>query len=422
MTTVVGAPALPRVSRRFITALVLATVGVSMAYVTPMGYSLALRLADIAPGHDEYLGYINSAGAVAYILSAPLLGAFSDRTRSPLGRRRPYLLGGAAVGVLALIVLALAGNIAMLTVGWMLAMLGWANALGALNNLMADRLPMAQRGRVAGLTGFANMAAPVIGIVIVGAVSSNNVLLFLIPGAIGVLTVIFLLRSLGPADDRPAPPDAERPSLRAVVAAYRFSPRAFPDFAWNWAGRFVFFAGLSLNTTFIAFFYAQRLGLTVEDAAGSVALIAGVSIIATMAGAIGGGYLTDRLGRRKIFVVGSAVIFLVSGVVSALFAHDVPLLMLGNLLASLGMGGFSSVDQAIVLDILPHRETDAGRFMAIMQLAQQIPGVLAPLAAPLLLTAGVAGDTKNYTLLYLVGGSLTLVGGLFIQFGVRAVR
>ncbi|SNS68906.1 hypothetical protein SAMN05216276_10146 [Streptosporangium subroseum] len=54
-----------------------------MAFVTPIAISLAIRVTQLAPGHEEYLGYI-----IAAVLAAPLFGMLSDRTRTRLGRRR----------------------------------------------------------------------------------------------------------------------------------------------------------------------------------------------------------------------------------------------------------------------------------------------------------------------------------------------
>lgn len=47
------------------------------------------------------------------------------------------------------------------------------------------------------------------------------------------------------------------------------------------------------NPTFMTFFLAQRLGVPVERTGASVAAIAGAGAIATMIGALGGGFLSD---------------------------------------------------------------------------------------------------------------------------------
>lgn len=76
---------------------------------------------------------------------------------------------------------------------------------------------------------------------------------------------------------------------------------------------------------------------------------------------------------------------------------------------------------ATVLDVLPHRETQAGRFMTITSFAQKIPGAVAPFAATVLLSLATIGDGKNYTLLYLSSGTLALAGGLITWLTVRSV-
>ena len=47
-------------------------------------------------------GLIWLAGPFTGMVVQPLIGALSDKTRTPLGRRRPYLLGGALLSALAL--------------------------------------------------------------------------------------------------------------------------------------------------------------------------------------------------------------------------------------------------------------------------------------------------------------------------------
>ena len=85
-----AAPALPRVSARYIWLMVLAQFGVFTAFITPLGISLSVKVAQLAPGHEEYLGYITGAGAATVVLTGPLLGVLSDRTRS----RLPLLFAG----------------------------------------------------------------------------------------------------------------------------------------------------------------------------------------------------------------------------------------------------------------------------------------------------------------------------------------
>jgi MFS family permease len=415
-----SAPELPKVGARYIWFMVLAQFGVFVAFITPIAISLSIRLADLAPGREEYLGYITGAGALVVMLTAPFLGVASDRTRTRLGRRRPWMIGGTLLGVISLIVMATAPNPLVLGLGWILAQLGWGQVLSNLQISTADRLPESQRGKVAGLTGFATQIAPVFGVIISGAFTGDPLLLFLVPGAVGVVLVaLFVL--LVREDDSRGLTFGDRLSIGGLLRKYVYNPRQYPDFSWNWLGRFLFYFGLTLNTTFTAFFFASRLGISVAEVTGVIALLGGVGVLAVTLGAIGGGFLSDRLKRRRVFVLIAAILMAIGMLVMA-FSTDFTLLIAGSLIVSVGIGGFSAVDQALLLDVIPERQTDAGRFMGITGFATSIPQATAPLIASAFLAIGVgASGEKNYTLLFAVAAVCVLLGGLVIT-RIKSVR
>ncbi|MHC9045669.1 MFS transporter [Microbacterium saperdae] len=408
------------VNSRYIWFMVLAQFGVFMAFITPIAISLSVRVSELAPGHEEYLGFITGAGALVVMLTSPFLGIASDRTRTRIGRRRPFMIAGTILGVVSLLVMAFAPNILVLGAGWILAQLGWGQALSNLQISTADRLAPTQRGKVAGLTGFATQIAPVFGVILVSGFTGNALLLFLIPGIAGVVLVaLFVL--LVHEDDSRAMVFDESLNVGRVLRKYLFNPRHYPDYSLNWLARFLFYFGLTLNTTFTAFFFAARLGISLAEVAGVIALLGGVGVLAVTAGALGGGFLSDRLRRRRLFVLISSLLMGV-GMVTMAFSTDLPVLIAGSLIVSVGIGGFSAVDQALLLDVLPERETDAGRFMGITGFATSIPQAVAPLIAPVFLAVGVAaGGEKNYTLLFLIAAGCVVLGGL-VALRIRSVR
>ncbi|WP_224025872.1 MFS transporter [Arthrobacter sp. NicSoilC5] len=420
LTMPATAPSQAPVGKRYIWLMVLAQFGVFVAFITPLAISLAIRLNQLAPGHEEYLGYITGAGAFAVMLTAPFLGVASDRTRTRLGRRRPFMIGGMILGVVSLVVMATAPSVLVLGAGWVLAQLGWGQVLSNLQISTADRLPENQRGKVAGLTGFATQVAPVVGVVLAGSFTTDNLLLFLVPGAVGVLLTTLFVLLVHESDSRGNTFD-EKLNLGSLLRKYLYNPKQYPDFSWNWLGRFFFYFGLTLNTTFTAFFFASRLGVSVTDVAGIIAVLSMAGILTTTAGAIGGGFLSDKLRRRRAFVFGAGIVFAAGAIVMA-FATEMPMLVVGSLLGSLGIGAFSAVDQALLLDVLPERDTDAGRFMGITGFATSIPQSIAPLIAPIFLAVGVAaGGEKNYLLLYVIAAACTIFGGLVV-LRIRSVR
>lgn len=414
-----GAPApLARVNSRYIWLMVLAQFGVFMAFITPLAISLTIRVNGLAPGHPEYLGYITGAGALFVMLTGPFMGIWSDRTRSRYGRRRPFMVGGIAVGVVSLVVMALAPTVLLLGLGWILAQWGWGTALGNLQNSTADRLPESQRGKVAGLTSFATQVAPVFGVIVAQFFTGDPLLLFLIPGAVGVVSVLLFVFLVHEDDSRGLP--REPITGRQLLAKYVYNPAQHKDFSWNWLARFLFYFGITLNTTYTAYFFADRLGITVEEVAGVIAMLGLGGVLAVTAGAIGGGFMSDRFKRRRLFVMLGGVI-MAAGMVTQAFAGDLTVLVVGSLTASMGLGLFAAVDQALLLDVLPERETDAGRFMAITGFATSIPQSVAPLVASAILLVGVTGEERNYTLLFVIAGALVVLAGLAVT-RIRSVR
>ncbi|WP_395243245.1 MFS transporter [Agromyces sp. MMS24-K17] len=411
------------VSAGYIWLMILATFGGFAALVAPIGLSLALRVQQLAPDNVEYLGYVVGAGAAVAAISAPLTGMWSDRTRTRFGRRRPFSLVGALVGLAGLAFIAWAPSIPLVIVGWMIAQLGWGTALNSLILSQADRLPEEQRGKVAGLSGVVQMIASVAGVGVASAFIGSDYLVFLVPGAVGLFFfVLWTLLVKEPSSvDLPAP---AKLSIGKVLANMVFNPRKHPDFAWNWLGRLFFNFGVTFATTFTTVFFAARLSDSgkVADVGSLIVILSLAGVVATAGGAMLGGFLSDKLRRRRIFVLLAGLAFTAGAIIMAVGGTNAGLLIGGSVITSIGLGVFSAVDQAIVLDVLPERDTDAGRFVGINVYSTSIAQALAPIVAVPLLLIGAEGADRNYALLFIVASACTLIGGNIIMIFVRTAK
>ncbi|HQF95854.1 MAG TPA: hypothetical protein PLS46_16915, partial [Microthrixaceae bacterium] len=100
---------IPTARRGFIALYALGYVGAYIALITPVATTLALKVGELDPeGKETSLGLISAIGALVAIVSNALTGALSDRTRSGLGRRRPWIIAGSAGGVVALAIVGFA--------------------------------------------------------------------------------------------------------------------------------------------------------------------------------------------------------------------------------------------------------------------------------------------------------------------------
>lgn len=403
-----------RLSRGYLTALVLAYCALYLAWIAPIGFSLAVRVGQIDPtGRNGALALAIGIPGVVVLLTGPLVGVLSDRTRSKLGRRRVWLLAGTLVGFLGSVGVGLSGSVALLVLTWTVAYIGYTAVGGMVLTHLGDRLPEVQRGRVAGFTGAVTQLAPVLGIVIAGSFTAAPFLLFTVPAAVALIGGLVFVAVM---KDEIAPATMPGVDIRGLLAGFYFNPRRHTDFAWVWLSRALIFLGLSFTSIYTVYLLSARLGLPASALAGIVAASGLGGVLLGILGAILGGLLSDRLKRRRPFLVIAAVLMSVGFVITAT-TTSIPQFLTGSLIGVLGIGVYGAVDQAIMLDVLPKEEGQNGRFLGLFNLANQLAQAVGPFLAGLIVALG-AGE---YAWVYIAAAVLALAGGLSI-LPVRVAR
>ncbi|WP_328873802.1 MFS transporter [Streptomyces sp. NBC_00287] len=401
---------------KLVATLAFAQFGAYLAVLTPVMVTLALRVSQIVPEGERgaALGQVLSVGALLAMLGNPVFGALSDRTTSRFGRRRPWLLGGMLAGLGGLTVVALGSNVPTLLLGWALAQLGINAALSALTSCIPDLIPQAQMARVSGMVGMTTPLAIIAGSALAQAFSDSMALAFLVPGVIGLVAVGSLAAVM---KDRPARVGAFQPySLREFLRSFWVDPRKHPDFAWNFAGRFLVFTGASCVTSYQVYFLMDRLGYSDDDVTGKVFAGTIAMVAATVLGSLLGGQLSDRSGRRKPYVLGSSLVMAVSLAMIA-SAQSFGMYVAALVVFGFGEGLYLSVDMALAAAVLPNPEESA-KDMGVLNIGNALPQSLVPIVAPALLAIGGGG---NYGALFLFGAVAAVLGALAVQF-IRTVK
>lgn len=410
---------LPLLPRRTITAFVLAYAGAFLILIVPVALTLALRVQEVAPDTKEStLGIISACGAAVALLANPVFGALSDRTTSRFGMRRPWIVGGSLVGTAALLVVALAPGAMLIGFGWVVVQGSMNAVLSGLAAFLPDRVPAQQRGKVSALAGIAQQVSPFIGIMVANislAVGWGTVGMFVVPALLGLLLIGFYAFTV---QDRVLPAAQRRPmSIGTVFGAFVFNPRRNPDFGWAWLGRFFVTLAFAFNSTYQVYFMGDRLGFDVEKIASTQLLAVGISSVCLAVSAAVAGTISDRTGRRKVFVfVAATLAALATGMLA--FTHDLPMFLVASVISGIGVGAYFAVDLALVTDVLPDKESAAAKDMGVFNIANALPQSLAPAIAPVLLAIGGGG---NYTVLYLAAATAAVVGGLTVV-PIRSVR
>jgi MFS family permease len=300
-----------------------------------------------------------------------------------------------------LLVLAGAGAVAWMLLGWCLMQLFGNALLAAITASVPDRVPVLQRGVVGGWVALAQVLGALVGTGLATAV-----------GGIGlgyVACALFLLLSVLPyLRDSGDSPLAQRSPLvvRDFLRSFWISPRRYPDFGWGWLTRFLFNVGNALGTLYLFYYLQDEVGI--DDADTGVLILTAIYSLCVLITAVTFGKWSDQVGRRKIFVTGSGVVMAVAGVVLA-FWPTWPGAITGAIILGAGFGVYLSVDFALLTEILPNAH-DRAKDLGVINIANSLPQVIAPaLAAPIVKSLG------GYPALYLLATAVTLAGAALVR-------
>ena len=387
----------------------------NLVFLAPILVTLPLKVNALvgikaAPGS---LALVTGIGAFVSIFGNPFFGRMSDRTWSRLGMRRPWMVIGLIGGTVGVAVVALAPNIPVVLLGWCIAQLFFNALLASLVAVLPDQVPMVQRGMVSGVLGVCLPVAAVSGTFIVKLFSGGSVATFLVPCATGGFFI--LLFALVLKDRRLAKGDRPLWSLREFASTFYVKPRASPDFAWAFASRFLFLMAYALLTTYEAYYLLQKIGSAVADVPQQIFLGTLVQSVIIIAASLIGGHLSDRSGRRKVFVFTAAIAYGVALFVIAI-ATNFNAFLIGMAISGLGFGVYAAVDLALVADVLPNPQQNA-KDLGVFNIAGALPFSIAPACAPAILA--ISGG--SYEALYAVAGVCAIVAA-FAVLRVRRVR
>ena len=182
-----------RVGGLFLTLFGLLNFGLYLTVMMPALFTLPYKVGQLAPDDKvAVLGGVAAIGAVVGLIAGPVAGVLSDRTRTPIGRRRPWLIGGTLVLGAGSTIAALAPSIPVLVVGWVIVALGGCGVAAAVTPIVAERVPEAQRGTVGAIVGVATQLAGVLGYTIGARMTWNVLVLFLMPVVVLAVQVLAL--------------------------------------------------------------------------------------------------------------------------------------------------------------------------------------------------------------------------------------
>jgi len=177
----------------------------------------------------------------------------------------------------------------------------------------------------------------------------------------------------------------------------------------------MFVLAYAFLVTYQAYYLLDGLGTAEADVPQQVFLGTLVQSVVVIISSLIGGRLSDRTGRRKVFVCAASSVYGLALFVIAI-ASNFNGFLVGMALSGLGFGIYMAVDLALVADVLPDKDHTA-HHLGVLNIAGALPSSIAPALAPVILAIGGG----SYSVLYAFAGGCALLGAAAI-LPVRGVR
>jgi MFS family permease len=391
----------------------LANSVIGLGNITFYTLLLPARLRVIAPtAQTNTFLLLSGLGAVASIVTNPLVGTWSDRTTSLLGRRLPWLLGGMILLIVSMLTLAYAPSLLVLGVGAVLLQIAITMLLAALSAILPDQVPLQQRAMVSACGAMAPLAGGLVGQIVVSQVIKDDRLSFLV---LSLLSVVLLLIFCLVLRDQPLPQGAASPfRVKDILTSFWIDLQRSPALARIWLARCCIFLASTTVVNYMYYFLTATRLFSGQQVVRGVQTFYTLYVVSLLVSSLACGKLSDVFQRRKVFVM-SASVLMTLGVLLLAFFPTWTMVLAGTALLGLGFGAYLSTDLAMASEVLPDANR-RGKDLGVINTAIFLPMLVAPLVAFVALTL-----FHSFLLLFLVLAVATL-GAAGIILPMKGVR
>lgn len=385
---------------------------------------LPQRFTDLGIGVPEaILGTMNSVGCVFALVSNVIFGALSDMSHSRLGKRTPWVVAGGIVTALGYLYTAQAVTIPAIVAGWCLVQVGVNMMIAPAVAVLSDRIPESTRGTFSAFYGGGSIVGQSLGTLIgarfIGYMQVGFILGICLFAVTGILTVIIWPREHSAVESAAATAARNGKGNQKQGLWHRlrvsFTPptKGSRDFYLALGGRLFMMIGSSMVATYQLYILQKYCGLSVAESASTISTMSVISMVVTFFASIISGPISDKLRRRKAIVAVSSCILALGIALPWVFPTAVGMMCYAGI-AGLGNGIYTSVDQALNVDVLPNKN-EAGKDLGILNLANTLGQVIAPvLVSVLVIRAG-------YVFIFPVAIVMVLIGAAVIML-IRSVK
>lgn len=313
---------------------------------------------------NSWLGILTFIGLILAMVIQPVSGAVSDNWCSRWGRRRPLALIGTLLDFAFLALLAWSGNIWIVIIGYIGLQIVSNIAHGPMQGLIPDLVPDEQMGAASGLKNLMDMGGLIVASLAAGNLLSPDdryptVIMLVVMAVLAVSAAVTFLTT------REKATSAEKRTSNHITLKEIFKV----DFSGNRnyfrliASRFLFLIGIYGVQTFAQYYIRDVMRApNPVKATGDLMAALALSLVAC---SVIGGWLTDRVGARKVVAMASVVA--AAGSFMLIFAKDLPTMTLYASVLGAGIGFYLTSNWAFASRLAPRQE--AGKFLGLTNLA-----------------------------------------------------
>lgn len=350
------------------------------------------KLANIMGGAgakvNNFLALLGTIGAIVSTITTIIIGALSDRTRSRWGRRTPWIVVGSFLTAAVMVGLGMINTVQQLPVFIAL----WCGIQAFINMIVApllaviaDQVAPQHRGTISSIYAIGFVIGQYGGPVVGGRFLSNSN-----PGLVNTGYFVFALLILlsGPLaaillkEKSSLNMPKERLDLSGFVKAFVFPIHKVRNFYLALFGKMMITIVTTAFATYQVFFLTSGMGLGSTESGKYISLMGTATMVTAIIFSSTAGPVSDKLKTRK-WVVAFAALLIASGTVLPFLFKSPTTMILYGVIAGTGSGIFSSVDQALNLEVLPDPET-AAKDLGILNFANTGAQILAPVLGALL--------------------------------------
>jgi len=465
-------------------------LGLSMAsnVISPLLLPALVLLYMPPEKKNTYTALVYVTGLAVAMFVQPVMGMWSDRCTARLGRRRPFILWGALLNVVFLLVVGaslffrdssanpffqstfgVTASLVILLLGIILLQFSSNISQAGQQGLIPDVIQENQRGRASGIKSVMEMIPAALVLAISPLLDKGNfwIVIFILM-AFYLLTMLWTVLSTReqPIIEKPPRPQG-RPVLRMLLLTVIFvgvtqlalwlvkgcaswlpmettalwlrvavvglagligmagsifigvyfgaqvgigsEARQQKSFIWWVVTRLMFLAAIGSTRNFAMYFVKDVL--QVPNPATVTTYLTAVIFIFLLITSLLGGYLSDRMGRKKLLLAAGLIAFI--GTILLIFSRTIPMVMVAGAFLGLGTGTFMSANWALGTDLVPAK--DAGRYLGISNLAGAGAGIVgSSIGGPLADYFNAIQPGLGYPVIFALYGGLFLLSALLL--------